>query len=65
MGVGGKSGGRVEIESGIRTGNGIEDVRERKLGSGTKKEEFTGFMFYMLPGNSFPRSALFLSQSSH
>jgi hypothetical protein len=25
-----------------------------------KKEEFAGHMLYMLPGNSFPRSALFL-----
>jgi hypothetical protein len=28
--------------------------------AGTKKEEFQGTMFDMPPGNSFPRSALFL-----
>jgi hypothetical protein len=31
-----------------------------KTSAGTKKEEFQGTMFDMLPGNSFPRSALFL-----
>jgi len=35
-------------------GLGAEE-RER-----TKKEEFQGTMFDMPPGNSFPRSALFL-----
>jgi len=35
-------------------------VRDGKTAPEPKKEEFQGTMFDMPPGNSFPRSALFL-----
>ena len=46
----------LRFPSGGEGGEPEETMQTRR----SKKEEFLGFMGNMLPGNSFPRSALFL-----